>query len=626
MAEQVELELILKGGAKSVKTLAELEEGLAQARNEIKGLEKGSEDFNKLATAIQDASSEIKTLEKQMEGLEPQQKAEAFLKMGEGIAGGFAVMQGSMALAGVESENLEKIQVKVQSAIAIAQGIRMMSEAALMVTTAKRVAIEKLSLLQTKGMVVWTTAMSAATAVAAGAQKLFTGAVSTTSGAFRILKIAIMSTGIGALVVAIGAMVVGITSWIASTKELSENQNELNDALLKENQAILKNIDLQREKDKAESEEAVRLIELRESRKNQAEIIERNNEAIEKNNELMKEGVSKGLQEKLIDENARRTEGNKIIEDRIILLDKEADAVQGTIDAEKEAEAEEKKVQENRKSRSSGRRERRKKEAEELLTLEQELSLMRIEDDNEREAAKIELDKKNALAKVKDAKNAEEQILLIKEKYALLEAERQQKVDDEAFDKMIEANDKWNEEQQKDREEQEAKQKEQDEKDIQNAKAVTEAKIMARDQLTNAVSGSISELGALFKEGSAAAKTAALTDIAINTGLGFVQGLDIAQKAAKATGPAAAVAFPIFYATQIGAVLSAANKARSIIGAGGGGTPPDNPDTPDNLEPASTGAFSLGNVEQPPMKAFVVESEITDSQAQMSDINRRSTI
>ena len=107
MAEQVELELKLKGGNNAVKTLGQLEQELDKAREAIKEVEVGSDAFNKLATQIQNASSEVKTLEKQMEGLEPQQKAEAFLKMGEGIAGGFAVAQGAMGLMGVESENLE---------------------------------------------------------------------------------------------------------------------------------------------------------------------------------------------------------------------------------------------------------------------------------------------------------------------------------------------------------------------------------------------------------------------------------------------------------------------------------------------------------------------------------------
>ena len=74
MAENVELELKLKGGDKAVKTLGKLEQELNDAREAIKKVEVGSDAFNKLATQIQKASSEVKTLEKQMEGLEPQQK------------------------------------------------------------------------------------------------------------------------------------------------------------------------------------------------------------------------------------------------------------------------------------------------------------------------------------------------------------------------------------------------------------------------------------------------------------------------------------------------------------------------------------------------------------------------
>ncbi len=90
----------------------------------------------------------------------------------------------------------------------------------------------------------------------------------------------------------------------------------------------------------------------------------------------------------------------------------------------------------------------------------------------------------------------------------------------------------------------------------------------------------IGELNGLFEQGTAASKVAGLAQIAINTGVGFAQGLSIAQQSAKATGPAAAFAFPIFYATQIAAVLAAAGKAKSILsqvkggGAGGSVTAP----------------------------------------------------
>ena len=93
----------------------------------------------------------------------------------------------------------------------------------------------------------------------------------------------------------------------------------------------------------------------------------------------------------------------------------------------------------------------------------------------------------------------------------------------------------------------------------------------AKDKMVQATRDAVLALGGLFKEGSDAAKAAALVDIAIGTGVGFINALDIAQKGAKATGPAAPFAFPIFYASQIAAVLGAANKARAILKSGKGG-------------------------------------------------------
>ena len=139
----------LDGVDKATNNIGELERSLEQARQEIKNVEIGSDAFEELARKIQTSESRVKTLNKQMEGLEPQQKAEAFLKMGEGIAGGFAAAQGAMGLMGIESENLEKIQVKVQSAIAIAMGVRMMAEGALNIAIAKRVVTEKIGTVTT---------------------------------------------------------------------------------------------------------------------------------------------------------------------------------------------------------------------------------------------------------------------------------------------------------------------------------------------------------------------------------------------------------------------------------------------------------------------------------------------
>ena len=109
---------------------------------------------------------------------------------------------------------------------------------------------------------------------------------------------------------------------------------------------------------------------------------------------------------------------------------------------------------------------------------------------------------------------------------------------------------------------QQRKQVAQDEKD---------ALLSAQLELASGIGNVLGQMSELFGKNTAASKVAALAEVAINTAVGYVQGLDIAQKSAKATGPAAAFAFPIFYATQVAAVLGAASKAKSILEAGGGG-------------------------------------------------------
>jgi hypothetical protein len=204
-----------------------------------------------------------------------------------------------------------------------------------------------------------------------------------------------------------------------------------------------------------------------------------------------------------------------------------------------------------------------------------------------------------------------------------------QKIIDDEWDAKIKANDEWNKEQLRLAEE-----------EIALAKKVADTKIAAdeavkksKQEMASAVGSAIGTLGGLMKEGSAAAKAAALTEIAINTGVGFVQGLDIAQKSAKAAGPGAALAFPIFYAMQVAAVLSAAAQAKQILGAGagggggsvGGGGGAAAPQTP--APQMMSGAFDLtGGVEPEATRAYVLTDEMTNSQNQLANIRRRATI
>lgn len=196
----------------------------------------------------------------------------------------------------------------------------------------------------------------------------------------------------------------------------------------------------------------------------------------------------------------------------------------------------------------------------------------------------------------------------------------------------------------------EQKAKEISEIEKRNAQETKDAKIAAQLEFVNAVGGAVSALGGLFEEGTAAAKAAALADIAIGTAVGFIQGLDIAQKSAKGTGPGAALAFPIFYATQIAAVLAAAGKAKQALSAtpgGSGGAIPTRPteigETSSSIQsapiPPSISLFGSANESsaigiggqsagsrQTGFRAYVVESDITDTQNTLNRYKQRSEI
>ena len=158
--------------------------------------------------------------------------------------------------------------------------------------------------------------------------------------------------------------------------------------------------------------------------------------------------------------------------------------------------------------------------------------------------------------------------------------------------------------------------------------AITEAKKTLQLELLGQVGNAIGAMGNLFEKGTAASKAAALAEIAIGTGIGLINGLDIAQKSAKGTGPAAAFAFPIFYATQIAAVLGAVGQAKTILSTvkGGGGSVPT-PTSPSGGGGSQPPAFNvvgasgetqladaIGSQTQKPTRAYVVSNDVTTAQ------------
>ena len=173
--------------------------------------------------------------------------------------------------------------------------------------------------------------------------------------------------------------------------------------------------------------------------------------------------------------------------------------------------------------------------------------------------------------------------------------------------------------------------------------ASNDAKLASQLEFLSAVSSVTSSLDGLFKEGSRAAKTAALTTIAINTATGLIQGLDIAQKSAKLAGPGAALAFPIFYASQIAAVLGAASQAKGILSSSSSGSSVSGISTSTLTSPSATqfesqapefnivgtsGVNQIADVvaSQAPVKAYVVANDVTTAQALDRNIVESATL
>ena len=186
MAKTYVVKLEVDGITESVNSINSLETAVSDLENELKNADLGSAEFKQLSEELGVAKGELGGFQRGIDALDPAAKAEQFVKFGEGIAGGFAVATGAMSLMGTESEEMEKLMVNAQGAVAIAVGIRSIAEANLSKTIANTAIAEQ--------------ARAAATAVST----FVTGAATT---GLKLFRLALVSTGIGAIVVLVGLLV-----------------------------------------------------------------------------------------------------------------------------------------------------------------------------------------------------------------------------------------------------------------------------------------------------------------------------------------------------------------------------------------------------------------------------------
>jgi len=162
----------------------------------------------KKAADLKDRIGDAKAL---TDAFNPDAKFKAVASSLAGVAGGFAALQGGMALFGKENKNVEAALLKVNAAMALSQGLQSVGES---VDSFKQLGAV------IKASTAFQTLNNAATSTATTIQKAFGIATVETSVGFNVLKGAIIATGIGALVVALGLVIQNfdkISKWIMSS-------------------------------------------------------------------------------------------------------------------------------------------------------------------------------------------------------------------------------------------------------------------------------------------------------------------------------------------------------------------------------------------------------------------------
>ena len=109
-------------------------------------------------------------------------KFDAAVQATQGLAAGFEVAQGAAALFGNESEDLQKAILKVQGAIAVANGVQQIANLLLEESAIK-------------------------TAILTAKQAIYTTVVGTSTGALKAFRIALAATGVGLLVFGLIALI-----------------------------------------------------------------------------------------------------------------------------------------------------------------------------------------------------------------------------------------------------------------------------------------------------------------------------------------------------------------------------------------------------------------------------------
>jgi hypothetical protein len=195
MVEKVVNVKVVDNVQATTQNVGNLKTQLRQAQNEVNELSakfgatsEQAVNAAKKAAELKDAIGDAKAL---TDAFNPDAKFKALTSTLGGVAGGFAAVQGAVGLLGSESQSVEKAILKVQSAMAISQGVQAIGES--------------VDSFRQLGAVVRSTTIFQKALTAATAIQTFV--MNGATLAAKLLRGALISTGVGALVVGVGLLI-----------------------------------------------------------------------------------------------------------------------------------------------------------------------------------------------------------------------------------------------------------------------------------------------------------------------------------------------------------------------------------------------------------------------------------
>jgi len=630
---------------------------------------------------LKDKIGDAKTLS---DAFNPDAKFKGFANALQGVAGGFAAIQGAQAVFGNQSEDLAKTLAKVQGAMALSQGINSVLES--------RDAFKALG----AQLMQFTIVQKIVTA----AQKLWNAAMKANPIGALVVAITLLISGIAALVTWLSSSAKAAKAQEAAVKEQTkaiESQNktlERNNTLFEKSQSQ----QLALAKAQGQSAEAIRALEIKLADEKIA--YEKSSAAIAKNTmdkqrnlyeTLKASGASDDVIKKQLENLNKSIEGynkeNANIEKA--LINKKDIENRHLVEIEQEKTNARKEESTNNANHKKELLDKEKKHNEDIAnankSLQQQLKALREEnylstfkDESKRAEEKLIIDYENEAKVIKQSIANEElkqqalaqlDIKYTNLKQAIIDEralkdkeakDKQTQIENDAMLAQIDAELAFTDELIKADDERVANEKKNAEERIKAKQAETEAKIQLENSYLDAVSGGISIIKMFSEQNKGLQKAALIAENAIGIAkVVIAANQSVLETRAKANaipafiGPG--VPNPAFFAAQavaaknilstkinagisIATMIAATAKGLAGIGAGGGGgTGGGNiggggggggtqAPIQAQLQTTTLNQSQIQQMGNAAVRSFVIESDVSGNQERIRRLNRAARI